>query len=87
MGLVEILLIIIGMLVLSLDPHVNSFETSLSAMASCLNNIGPGFGSLSSNFGGLNILSKITLILSMLIGRLEIFPILILFSPKIWKKN
>ena len=85
--IVIILIIILGMLVLSLDPNVNSFETSLSAMASCLNNIGPAFGSLSSNFGGLNVLSKITLILSMLIGRLEIFPILILFSPKIWKKN
>lgn len=85
--IVIILIIILGMLVLSLDPNVNSFETSLSAMASCLNNIGPAFGSLSSNFGGLNVLSKITLMLSMLIGRLEIFPILILFSPKIWKKN
>lgn len=85
--IVIMLLFVAGLLILSLDPIVNTFETSVSAMASCLNNIGPGFGSLSVSFGGLNVLSKITLMLAMLIGRLEIFPILILFSPNTWKKN
>ena len=85
--IVIMLLFVAGLLILSLDPIVNTFETSVSAMASCLNNIGPGFGSLSVSFGGLNVLSKITLMLAMLIGRLEIFPMLILFSPKTWKKN
>lgn len=85
--IVIMVIFVAGLLILSLDPIVNSFETSVSAMAACLNNIGPGFGSVAVTFGGLNVLSKITLIFAMLIGRLEIFPILILFSPKTWKKN
>jgi trk system potassium uptake protein TrkH len=76
--IVIMVIFVVGLLILSLDPIVNSFETSVSAMAACLNNIGPGFGSVSASFGGLNVLSKITLIFAMLIGRLEIFPILIL---------
>jgi len=84
---VIMVIFIMGLLVLSLDSHVTTLETSVSAMASCLNNIGPAFGDVSTSFSSLNIISKSTLILAMLIGRLEIFPILILFNPKIWKRK
>lgn len=85
--IVIMLLFVVGNIILALDPIVTSLETATSAVASCLNNIGPGYGSISVTFEGLTSISKITLIILMLIGRLEIFPILILFSPKTWKKN
>ena len=57
-------------------------------MAATLNNIGPGLGLVgpTCNFGFLSPLSKIVLIFDMLAGRLEIFPILVLLSPRTWKK-
>jgi trk system potassium uptake protein TrkH len=63
--------------------------TNLSAVTTCFNNVGPGLGSLIGpvgNFASYNPLSKLVLILSMLLGRLEIFPMLILFTPLAWKK-
>ena len=61
-------------------------ETSFSAVAACLNNIGPGLGAVgpASNFAFFSPLSKIVLSLDMLLGRLEIFPLIFLFSPSVW---
>lgn len=63
------------------------FETNLSAVISCLNNIGPGLGLVgpSSNYSALSTLSKLVLSLDMLLGRLELLPILVLLSPSAWK--
>ena len=63
-------------------------ETNFSAVAATFNNIGPGLGGVgpTSNFAGYSVLSKLVLSLDMLIGRLEIFPILLLFAPNTWKK-
>ena len=74
-----------GLLIVSFDSF-GDFETNSTAMATCLNNIGPGFGKVGpmSNFSEYNWVSKLTLIFSMLIGRLEIYPILIIFNPKVW---
>ena len=54
---------------------------------SCFNNMGPGFEAVgpTCNYGAFSIFSKLVLILDMLAGRLEIFPILVLFSPNIWR--
>ncbi|MBE5766257.1 MAG: TrkH family potassium uptake protein [Clostridiales bacterium] len=81
--------IIIGaltVLFLSLDGF--SFETNFSAMLACLNNIGPGLGVVgpAGNFSQYSDFNKILLSANMLIGRLEIFPFLALFTPAIWKK-
>ena len=67
-----------------LDGH--NVETSFSSVAACLNNIGPGLGDVgpASNFAFLSPLSKIVLSLDMLLGRLEIFPLIFLFSPSVW---
>ncbi len=68
---------------------VGGILTNFSAVTTCLNNVGPGLGSLigpAGNFSTYNTASKIILILDMLLGRLEIFPILILFTPVAWKK-
>ena len=64
-----------------------SIETSFSAVVACINNIGPGLGDVGpmSNFASLTHASKIILILDMLLGRLEIFPILLLFYPSVWR--
>jgi trk system potassium uptake protein TrkH len=66
-----------------------SITTSLTAVIACFNNIGPGLDGVgpTCNYGGLSILSKITLIFDMLAGRLEIFPMLLLFSRSTWNIN
>lgn len=71
-------------LLVSLDGL--SITTSLSAVAACFNNIGPGFEMVgpACNYAEFSDLSKLVLILDMLAGRLEIFPILILFSRDTW---
>lgn len=76
----------ISLLVISLDGF--GFTSNFTAVAATLNNIGPGLDAVgpTSNFSGYSALSKFVFILDMLIGRLEIFPMLILFSPYTWKK-
>ena len=66
----------------------NNSITDISAVAACINNVGPGLGAVGAggNYGGYNAFGKIVLSLDMLIGRLEIFPMLLLFSPKAWKR-
>jgi len=63
------------------------FETSFSAVSATLNNIGPGLGQVgpTCNFAFFSPLSKLVMIFDMLAGRLEVFPMLILFSPQTWK--
>lgn len=63
------------------------FIDAFTGVTACLNNIGPGFGSLYSTFGGLSPVSKLILSFNMLAGRLELFPILMLFSPSVWKRK
>ena len=65
-----------------------SFTTNFTAVASCLNNIGPGLEAVgpTANFGFFSPFSKVVLIFDMLAGRLELFPILLLFAPATWKK-
>lgn len=70
------------------DAASHGFFSNFSAALSCLSNIGPGFEAVGpyASFAGYNGFSKIILTLTMMIGRLEILPVLILFSPKTWKK-
>lgn len=64
-----------------------TIETTVSSVTSCLNNIGPAFGEAGpmSNYAFYSTISKIVLSLDMLLGRLEIFPIIMLFSPSVWR--
>ncbi|MBE6641805.1 MAG: TrkH family potassium uptake protein [Ruminococcaceae bacterium] len=77
----------VSTLLIALD-NLN-FSEAFTAMAACLNNIGPGLGSIGAvgNFSHLSNLSKIVLIFDMLAGRLELFPILAIFYPTAWKKG
>ncbi len=78
---------VIIFLVLSFEQL--SFETNFTAVAACLNNVGPGFGAVgpSGNFAMYSPLSKIVLSFAMLFGRLELYPMILLFSPSIWRKK
>lgn len=59
--------------------------TAFTAVAACLNNLGPGLGAVAANFASINDFSKWVLIIAMLFGRLEIFTLLVLFTPAFWK--
>ena len=65
------------------------FEESFGCTLSCLSNVGPGFGRMSSDFSFeiIPTFGKWVLSFDMLIGRLELFTVLILFSPYFWKKS
>ena len=60
--------------------------TAFSAVAACLNNLGPGLGDVAVNYSGLNDFTKYILSFAMLLGRLEIFTLLVLFTPYFWRK-
>ncbi len=77
---------IVSVLLISLDNF--DFATNFSAVLATFNNIGPGIGRVGpmENFALYSQLSKWVLIFDMLAGRLEIFPMLILFVPSTWKK-
>ena len=74
-------------LLISIDNF--GIETNITAALSCLNNIGPALGDIGpmGNFAGFSYFSKIILTLTMLIGRLEIMPMIIFLSPFAWKKH
>ncbi len=76
----------ISLIVVSLDNF--SFDTNVSAVMACLNNIGPGLDAVgpTANYASFSLLSKLVLTVNMLLGRLELYPIIILFSPSAWKK-
>lgn len=75
------------LLVISIDA--GDFQTAFSSVACTFNNIGPGLGKVgpTGGFSWYSPLSKILLSLGMITGRLEIWPVLILFSPKTWSKH
>lgn len=78
-----VVLFFIFMLILMADGHDQI--TAFSAVAACMNNLGPGLGDVASNYSGLSDLSKWVLSIAMLFGRLEIFTLLVLFSPDFWR--
>ena len=70
-------------------PNID-LETTITSSLTCLNNVGPGLGSIvgpAGNFSSYSNFSKLVLTLEMIAGRLELFPILLLFSPNMWRKN
>ena len=71
-----------SLLLITLDNF--SIEESASAVITCMNNIGFGVGrfSPSGNLGGLDSFSKVVLCFDMLLGRLEIYPLILLFARK-----
>ncbi len=83
---VYIICFVLLFLAVSLDNF--DFETNFSAVAACFNNIGPGFAAVgpAANYAEYSIFSKIVLSIAMLLGRLEIFPLIICAMPATWSK-
>ena len=78
---------IFSFIIISIDGF--SIETNISAVLACFNNIGPGFDAVGPvmNYASYSWLSKLVLIFDMLAGRLEIFPVLVLFSGSTWRNK
>ena len=85
-----ILIFVVSLLLISLDPLVQGdFTTAFTSVATTLNNIGPGVGSIigpTGSFADFTVFSKVVYIFDMLAGRLEIFPMLVLFAPATWRR-
>lgn len=81
-----LMIFVISVLIISFDNH--SLITNFTAVSATINNIGPGLDMVgpTQNFGFFSDTSKLVLIFDMLAGRLELFPVLLLFSPVTWKK-
>ena len=83
-----ITLILLGCTALvSFDGY--DFSTNFTAALSCISNIGPGLGKIgpSGNFSIFSDFSKLVMAVTMLLGRLEVYAILILFIPSTWKRT
>ena len=78
---------VVSLLLLSLEGF--DMVSTFSALAACINNIGPGLEIVGpmGNFSSFSWASKLLLSFNMLVGRLEIFPMLLLFAPSIWKRR
>lgn len=74
-------------LLISFEPF--DFETKFTSVSACFNNIGPGLGAVgpAGSFAGYTAFSKLVLSMSMLLGRLEIYPIVFALSPSVWTKR
>lgn len=62
------------------------FITAFSAIGACINNLGPGMGEVAAHYGNINVTAKWVLCFAMLLGRLEIFTLLVLLTPAFWRR-
>lgn len=85
--IIYIMIFVVSLLIVSIDNY--DMVTNFTSVSATLNNIGPGLSMVgpTENFAFFSDLSKIVLCLDMLFGRLEIFPLLMLFNIKTWKKH
>ena len=84
--LIYLVVLVVSVLIVSIDEV--DLVSSFTAVAATLNNIGPGLNMVcpTSNYASLSALTKIVLMFDMLAGRLELLPILLMLSPKTYKK-
>ena len=84
---IYVFLIFGSFIIISVDNF--DFTTSLTAVMTCVGNVGPGLGGVGpvENFSIFSPFVKMVLCMDMLLGRLEIFPLVMLFSPAVWKKG
>ena len=80
------LIIFLLMLTILLVISDLDFITAFSAIGACLNNLGPGLGEVASNYSGLEAEVKWLLMFAMMLGRLEIFTLLVLLTPSYWRR-
>lgn len=82
-----IIVLAVSSLIVSLDGR--DLTTTFTAVIACIGNIGPGLGAVgpTGNFSDFSILSKIVLSFDMLAGRLELIPMMMIFTPYVWSKK
>ncbi len=78
--IISFILMMLGLLATGLD-----FLTAFSAVGACINNLGPGMGDVAAHYGDINSTAKWILCFAMLLGRLEIFTLLVLLTPAFWR--
>ena len=85
--MVYLVVFLVSMVLISLDNH--SFATGFTSVLATINNIGPGFDMVgpTRNFAFFSVPSKLVLIFDMIAGRLELFPMLLLFTPSTWRNK
>ena len=77
---ISFVILLLGLVMTGLD-----FESAFSAIGACLNNLGPGLGEVSQTYESVSPAGKGILSFAMILGRLEIFTLLVLFTPVFWK--
>jgi trk system potassium uptake protein TrkH len=85
-GFFAVYVVSFGVLMVALMAVGEDQITAFSAIASCINNTGPALGKVASNFTTIGDAGKWVCIIGMLLGRLEIFPLLVLVSPTFWRR-
>jgi trk system potassium uptake protein TrkH len=82
-----VLIFVVSLLLISLDGMDTT--TNFTSVVATINNIGPGLGKVgpSGSFADFSGWAKIVFIFDMFVGRLEVFPMLVLFAPRTWKKG
>ncbi|MEY4932929.1 MAG: hypothetical protein RLZZ403_1249 [Pseudomonadota bacterium] len=85
-GFFAVYVVSFGVLMVLLMATGEDQVTAFSAIATCMNNVGPGLGDVASNFTSVSNPGKWICILAMLLGRLEVFPLLVLITPTFWRK-
>jgi trk system potassium uptake protein TrkH len=78
---ISFVILLLSLLVTGLD-----FESAFSAIGACLNNLGPGLGEVAQTYASVTTAGKAILSFAMILGRLEIFTLLVLFMPIFWQK-
>ncbi len=85
-GFFSVYLIVFVVMLMALLATGLDQVTAWTAVGATLNNLGPGLGGVASNYGGINDTAKWILCFSMLLGRLEVFTLLVLFTPIFWRR-
>jgi trk system potassium uptake protein len=85
-GFFAVYVICFGVLMIALIATGEDQVTAFSAIATCMNNMGPGLGEVVANFTTVSASGKWICVLAMLLGRLEVFPLLVLVTPEFWRK-
>ena len=85
-GFFAVYVVSFGVLMVLLMATGEDQVTAFSAIATSMNNVGPGLGDVASNFTSISMPGKWICILAMLLGRLEVFPLLVLITPAFWRR-
>jgi trk system potassium uptake protein TrkH len=78
--------ILFGLLMILLMMAGADQITAFSAIATCMNNFGPGLGQVAGTFAGISDAGKWLCVIAMLLGRLEIFPLIVIATPTFWRR-